>query len=848
MTNPTTAIDFYKADHKSQYPEGTELVYSNWTPRSSRLAPVLTEYYDEKVVFFGLQAFMIDYLINEWNDKFFSAPKAKACGHFKRRMDTSLGPDSVSIIELEQLHDLGYLPLNIKALPEGSRVNIKVPMFTVINTLPEFFWLVNYFETVMSCEVWKPCTTATIAYEYRKILEKFAKQTGSPIEVVDIQAHDFSMRGMSGRHDAAISGMGHLLSFVGTDTVLAIDAVEDFYFANAEEELIGCSVPACYDSETELLTEEGFVKFSELREGVRVAQFHDNGYISFTTPTEYYNMPYKGKMVKWSSKGVDNVDIMVTPNHKMVRWNMDKNCVQLFEAGGTSYKYRKGYSQRNHLLVSGITDSVENCDQLSALERLKVAFQADGSFPSGNAHVSGQIRFSLKKERKIIRLKDILSQTGLKYTISDKDERGYVNFWINPEGACSFEKDFSWVKYNRSCAWYRDFILELENWDGCRKNNTTVYSSTNKMCIDQVQAFAAICGYKTKISTYDDERKDCVRKTLYTITLTVNLRTDGKPIFREFIDYNGSVHCVSVPTKMLVTRRNGKVAVCGNTEHSVMCMGGSGEAEIETFRRLIEDVYPTGIVSIVSDTWDFWKVITEYSVILKDKIMARQPNALGLNKVVFRPDSGCPVKILTGYTPEELVEIDGLSYDIEEIGVGTERFPDFENAKPLQEAEIKGAVECLWDIFGGTETALGYKLLDEHVGLIYGDSITLDRCNKILQRLADKGFGSTNVVFGVGSYTYQYLTRDTFGFAMKATYGEVNGEGREIYKDPITDAGTKKSAKGLLRVEKEGDNFILYDQQTKEQEGQGLLRTVFLNGKLTNPLTFADVRLKIKEG
>lgn len=526
MTNPTTAIDFYKADHKSQYPSGTELVYSNWTPRSSRLAPVLPEFYDEKVIFFGLQAFMIDYLLKEWNAKFFDVNKDKACGHFKRRMDTSLGPDSVSIIELEQLHDLGYLPLNIKALPEGSRVNIKVPMFTVVHTLPEFFWLVNYFESVMSCEVWKPCTTATIAYEYRKILEKFAKQTGSPIELVDIQAHDFSMRGMSGRHDAAISGMGHLLSFVGTDTVLAIDAAEEFYFANAEEELIGCSVPA--------------------------------------------------------------------------------------------------------------------------------------------------------------------------------------------------------------------------------------------------------------------------------------------------------------------------------TEHSVMCMGGSGEAEIETFRRLIEDVYPTGIVSIVSDTWDFWKVITEYSVILKDKIMARQPNAIGLNKVVFRPDSGCPIKILTGYTQDEVYEFGGKKFKIEDIGVGIQSFPDFENAKPLSEAEVKGAVECLWDIFGGTVTDEGYRLLDEHVGLIYGDSITLDRCNKILQRLADKGFGSTNVVFGVGSYTYQYLTRDTFGFAMKATYGEVNGEGREIYKDPITDSGTKKSAKGLLRVEKENGNFVLYDQQTKEQEQQGELKTVFLNGKLINLVTLQEVRNTVR--
>ena len=159
-------------------------------------------------------------------------------------MDTSLGPDSVSVSELEALHNLGFLPIRIKALPEGSRCNIKVPVLTIVNTKPEFFWLTNYLETVMSSDLWKPMTTATIAYEYRKILEKYTELTGATEETIGIQCHDFSFRGMSGRHDAAISGMGHLLSFVGTDTVPAIDAAEKYYYANSENELVGCSVSA----------------------------------------------------------------------------------------------------------------------------------------------------------------------------------------------------------------------------------------------------------------------------------------------------------------------------------------------------------------------------------------------------------------------------------------------------------------------------------------------------------------------------------------------------------------------------------------------------------------------------
>ena len=164
----------------------------------------------------------------------------------------------------------------------------------------------------------------------------------------------------------------------------------------------------------------------------------------------------------------------------------------------------------------------------------------------------------------------------------------------------------------------------------------------------------------------------------------------------------------------------------------------------------------------------------------------------------------------------------------------------------IREAEAKGAVQCLWDIFGGTMTAKGYKVLNERVGLIYGDSITLDRAWKILQRLQDKGFASTNVVLGVGSFSYQFLTRDCFGMAMKATSGVVNGERRELFKDPVTDNGTKKSARGLLRVEKEGDDFVLYDQQNEEQERQGCLEVVFRDGELLRDESLATIRARLR--
>ena len=237
---PETATDFYKTGHIRQYPPGTTFVYSNFTCRSDRLAGVLPDF-DHKVVFFGLQGKLKE--LNEfWNREFFSQPREKIVARYKRRMDRSLGPGAVSADHIGALHDLGYLPILIKALPEGSRVNIRVALWTIQNTLPEFYWLTNYLETQLSAECWKPVHSATIAFEYRRLLDFYANLTGSYPAFVPWQGHDFSARGMSNIHDAASSGAGHLLSFTGTDTISAIDWLEEYY--NAENDFVGGSVPA----------------------------------------------------------------------------------------------------------------------------------------------------------------------------------------------------------------------------------------------------------------------------------------------------------------------------------------------------------------------------------------------------------------------------------------------------------------------------------------------------------------------------------------------------------------------------------------------------------------------------
>ena len=488
--NIIQATDGYKLDHRRQYPEGTTLVYGNWTPRGSRMEGV------NEVVFFGLQYFMIKYLRDEFNVNFFNQDQKEILEDYQSMINSYLGPNQIGTDHIKALHDLGYMPIEIKALPEGTLVPLRVPMFTIQNTKPEFFWLVNYLETLISTTLWMPCTSATIALQYRKVLDHYCKVTGGDKDFVQFQGHDFSMRGMPGLEAAMMSGAGHLLSFRGSDTIPAVNFLERYYMADAENELVGVGVAA--------------------------------------------------------------------------------------------------------------------------------------------------------------------------------------------------------------------------------------------------------------------------------------------------------------------------------TEHSVMCMG-SIEGEFKTFKRLITEVYPSGIISIVSDTWDLWKVITDYIPRLKKEIMARD------GKIVIRPDSGDPQEIICGRTA---------------VFTTKEGMPDVKE----RAAEL-GVIRSLWETFGGTETPEGYKVLDPHIGVIYGDAITLDRCTNISKVLMDMGFASTNMVFGIGSYTYQYNTRDTFGFAMKSTYGEVDGEGREIFKDPITDDGLKKSARGLIMIQQNavGDPEMI-DQVSRNDEEQGMLQTVFKDGDLVNPISLAEVR------
>lgn len=244
------------------------------------------------------------------------------------------------------------------------------------------------------------------------------------------------------------------------------------------------------------------------------------------------------------------------------------------------------------------------------------------------------------------------------------------------------------------------------------------------------------------------------------------------------------------------------------SEHSVMCSFGR-DNELAAFENML-DTYQSGIVSIVSDTFDVYRVLTEFAFKLRNKILSRE------GKVVFRPDSGNPEHIICG-----------------------------DPTAPEGSNEWKGAIRLLDEMFGHAVNEKGYKVLNPKVGLIYGDGMYIERYERTLDRLKDMGYAACNLVIGVGGILRNH-SRDTMGFAIKATYVEVNGENREIEKDPITDKG-KKSHKGLLCLTYDDEmNFVTADQCTAEKEKTGKLQTVFKDGKLTKEYTLTEIRGRVK--
>lgn len=225
--NPILLTDSYKLSHKSMEVPGTSKIYSNFTPRSTKYFKKLFNDFDDHIVWYGLQAFIKKILIDTWNDNFFDRPKSEVIEEAKKILMPYIGMSDLS--HFEKLHDLGYLPIKIKALKEGQLVTPGIPCLTIENTEEGFEWLPNYLETIISAELWKPMTVATIAKQFYDLSNKFADETCDNREHVMFQNHDFSFRGQSSFESSASTGSAFLIYSRGTNNVPALDFINRYY-------------------------------------------------------------------------------------------------------------------------------------------------------------------------------------------------------------------------------------------------------------------------------------------------------------------------------------------------------------------------------------------------------------------------------------------------------------------------------------------------------------------------------------------------------------------------------------------------------------------------------------------
>lgn len=552
--NMMLLADMYKYCHKNQYPKGLSKLYYTWTPRSNKFFPE-----SNYVVWFGLLGFIKEYLISNFNKYFFDRPIGEVIEEYKKYIHNTFD-ENANTEHIEALHKLGYLPIKIMALPEGTKVPYGVPCCTVTNTHPDFVWVVNFLETLFSCNMWMPSTTATRSNCFRQIMDKYIKLTSDNLDWKRVGVGDFSFRGMASLETAITSGAAFLTSFTKTSTLPSIKYLCDYYGGNVGDGNVG--------------SWSASVEHSCTTSNFAVDNNEEDFFVKMITEL------YPDKSFSFVADSYDY-------------WNFIGNIVP---------KYKKEIL--NH--------------------KGRINIRPD----SGNPE-------------------DIIC--------------GKANRWREFENKIDFE----------------NYFLQSEFM-------TSIYRKTQK-------------------------------------------EEDDIPIY------------LIINNRMLVA------------------------------------------------TWD---------------------NLSGVDVFMYRDAT------------------------IEEIG----------------------SLYALWNTFGGEINSKGYKVLNPHIGLVYGDSMTLESVDRICGHMTNLGFAVENVVFGAGSYSFQYNTRDTQGWAYKATYGEIDGSPLMIYKDPKTSDGLKKSQRGMVRVYKDSDGIIKFidglypgitDTDDLKNSDIDLLETVFVNGNIIKESTIDEIRNRV---
>lgn len=237
-TNPMLLIDFYKAVHAEMLPKGITKSVSYFTPRMSRVN--IWHY----VVNFGEQSLCKTYLIDYFNNYFFNLPLEEVIGEYKRVMDATLGENVYNIEKIKKLHKLGYLPIEVIALPEGTKVPMHTPIFAITNTHKEFAWLPQALESLISAEMWHPMLAATVGYTYREIVNKYYELTCEDNISRARALGAFDFRGEECVESAIKAGAGWCLSFLLTATVPTIPYLEQNYNCDCTKEPVAFGSPS----------------------------------------------------------------------------------------------------------------------------------------------------------------------------------------------------------------------------------------------------------------------------------------------------------------------------------------------------------------------------------------------------------------------------------------------------------------------------------------------------------------------------------------------------------------------------------------------------------------------------
>ena len=776
--NPAIATDSYKSTHYKQFPPDTKgtFYYIESRSKNKHILPIYKPIIEEALL---------------------RLPTIEEVEEAKYFWDIHVGKGIFNYDGWKKIVDLGYYPMEIEAVPEGTIIPTQNVIMTIKNTEPDFYWLPGWMETQI-LQMWYPTTVATRSWEIKQVIKKWMEKTCDTLEGLPFKLHDFGFRGVSSYQSAMIGGLSHLVNFMGTDTTAAIVGVWKYYDQKNKKEMPAYSLPACYDEKTEILTEKGWKRFDELDNNLKVAQYNKDGSIEFVNYTNKVSEFYDGKMYRFNSSVPKRLDICVTPNHRMIRFN-NENKICVTYADDTNYD-RNLFFKHCGFIKNG-------SNEFTPIDAIRVAFQADGSFFADDDKRDGSrsgckgIRFKFKKQRKIDRLCKLLKEAGLDYTqtlITNGTQKGQTHFYVKWPVNIPIDKNFEWVDISKlTFEWGRHFIKELQYWDGKIAGKQTIsFSTVNRKVVDIVSAIGTLCGYFVSTHLYKDKRDN--RKNLFTVSFTYNSKCRYKryKFIAETYDYKGNIYCITVPSGMLVVRRNDCVVVCGNSEHSTITAWGK-EREREAYESLLDEFAKPGtVVACVSDSYDLDNAISNiWGKELKQKVINSGAT------VVIRPDSGEPKEV------------------------------------------VVRALKMLANSFGYQSNSKGYNVIN-YVKVIQGDGISNpDVVDEILEAVVAENFSVDNISFGMGGGLLQQVNRDTYKFAMKCSAIYGNNGWYDVFKCP-KDAPWKASKKGLLTLYKttEGKYVTTDKRNVVPFDWKPLLNTVFKNGDIFIKDDFETIR------